>query len=119
APDLTRDVLQGFAAALLDGGRVDRVEPERRANRLGRHLALLQSEQCLLELRHHLAAAHEPEIAAARRRPGIFGELLRELAEVFPRLRAADDVDDLAPRLVLRLASTRLGDADQDMRSAD
>ena len=95
------------------------MEAERGSDRLGRHLALLQREERLLELRHHLALAHEAEIAAARRRGRILGNLLRELAEVRARFRSPDGVGDLGARLVLARAAAGLRDAGQHVGGAD
>ncbi len=94
------------------------MEAERGANRLGRHLALLQREERLLELRHDLAFAHQPQIAAARRRRRILGDFLRELAEVRSGLCAADDVGDLRARLVLPCAAAGLRHANEHVGRA-
>src|SRR5438128_1458541 len=119
ALDLRGDFFHRFAPAFLDLDRLDRVEAERRPHGLGRYLALLQREERLLELRHHLALADQAEIAAARRGRRILGDLLRELAEVRAGLRAPDDVGDLSARLVLALAPAGLGDADENMGGAN
>ena len=61
----------------------------------------------------------QPQVAAARRRRRILGDLLRQLAEVRAGLRPPDDVDDLGARLVLRVAAPGLGDTREDVGGAD
>src|SRR5438552_3050100 len=111
AANLPGDVLQRLLAARADVQDPDRVEAEGRAHGLGRHLALLQREERLLELRDQFPRADPAEVAALRRGAGILGGLLGELGEVLAGLGAPDDIGDLGPRAVLRLTSAGLGHA--------
>ena len=72
---LRDDSLKGCTPPSCTSSDLDGVVAERRAHRLGRDLALLQREHGLLERRHHLALAHEAEIAAPGRGGGVLGEL--------------------------------------------
>ena len=91
--------------ALLHVEDLDGVIAERRAHRLGRDLALLEREHRFLELRHHLALAHEPEIAPLGRGGRVLGQLSGNLAEVLAALGPANRLLDLGLGLVLCLAA--------------
>src|SRR3989454_163454 len=119
APNLPGDVPQRLLAARADVQDPDRVEAEGRAHGLGRHLALLQREERLLELRDQFPRADPAEVAALRRGAGILGGLLGELGEVLAGLGAPDDIGDLGPRAVLRLTAAGLGHARQHVRGVD
>ena len=117
--ELGRELPDGQESALQDVDHPEGVVAERRAHGLRRDLPLLQREDRLLELGHHLALAHEPEIAALGGGGRVLRKLLGELAEVLARLGALDRLRDGGLRLVLRLAAARGRNAHQDVRGVE
>ena len=75
--------------------RLDQVKTERGADRLPGVFARLQGESGLFESRNHLAGLEESKIATLRRRCGVFGNRLCDLAEVFALLQFLQGALDL------------------------